>query len=165
MTHRPKVDNLSTQLKIAHRMMMKAEALPIVLASDPSKNDIYLLSNEPNNRMSNVLEEGESHYRNKQPTFIFDLYNGENCYISEVIVDPSEPAPGDTEIFVSDNSKEWKKVEYNSTKDLKRHYLLIGEQYGKYLKIHFLNNERKGYFVGIRRIQVKGSKQTSTMYK
>lgn len=146
------------KLKRAAKMMEKADFLPIQLLRENTKQDV-LFDKDGLNRLSSILHDDESHYRNKQPQIDFILYNDKECYISEVMVDPNEPAPGDTEIFVSSNRRDWTKAEFTLSKEKTRRYILKGEVFGCYLRIHFLNNSRGGSFVGIRYIRIKGTKQ------
>ena len=139
-------------------MMEKAEYLPIQLLKENSKQDM-LYDKEGYNRLSSVLHDDETHYRNKQPQLDFILYNDKQCYVSEIIVDPNEPAPGETEIFVSNDKRKWDKVEFNSNKDKIKRYILKGEVFACYLRIVFLSNSRGGSFVGLRYIRIKGTKQ------
>lgn len=155
---------MENRLKRQAKMLANSDFLPITLLREKQKTDVYLLQNEPTNKLTNVLTDDSSHYRNKQPVFEFDLYNGHRCYIGEVIVDPNEPAPGDTEIYVSDEkSIVWRKVEFTPSGDKPRRYVLRDEVFGAYLQIRFLNNERRGNFVGIRLIKIRGIRQEHIM--
>lgn len=142
-------------------MTQKADYLGIAMTRDNSKHDIWMQQNEPFNQITSVLRDDDSHYRNKQPMFEFNLHNDELCYVSNIVVDPNEPAPGDTEISISSDGKTWTKVGFSVEKDRKlRDYVLHGENFARFLRIHFLNNDRKGNFVGIRNIKVKGTRQS-----
>lgn len=141
-------------------MNQKADYLGIALIRDNSGNDIWMKHNEPHNQIASILKDDESSYHNRRPMFEFNLHNDELCYVSNVIVDPTEPAPGDVEISLSEDGKNWSKVKFGVEKDRKiRDYVLHGENFARFLRIHFLNNDRKGNFVGIRNIKIKGTRQ------
>ena len=139
--------------------MSKASPLPIQIMRDNSRQDIWMQQNEQYNKVPNILQDDMTYYRNKSPSFDFNLHNDQICYISEVVIDPSEPCPGDTDIFTSDDKNKWIKVEYTVNKEKTKHFVLKGEQFARYLRIHFINNDRKGNFVGIRFVKIRGTRQ------
>lgn len=160
INHRPKVEELENKLRRAYKMTQKADFLGISLVRDNSGNDIWMRQNEPHNRIDNVLKDDQSSYHNRKPMFEFNLHNDELCYVANIMVDPTEPAPGETEILVSSDGRDWKKVKFTVEKDKKvRDYVLFGDNCARALRIHFLNNDRKGNFVGIRNIKIKGTRQ------
>ena len=51
--------------------------------------------------VDNILKDSEDAYRHHKPTFEFDLFNGELCYIAKVVVESKIPPPGEVEISLS----------------------------------------------------------------
>ena len=115
--------------------------------------------------VDNILKDTEEAYRHHKPTFEFDLFNGELCYVAKVVVESKIPPPGDVEISLSITpSGPWRSVfKDKSRNDEKNEFVLPGEQYAKYLQIKFLNNKYGGNFVGIRYLYIKGLKKTQIM--
>ena len=69
--------------------------------------------------VESVLKDDNTIYRNIKPTFEFNLYNDEICFVSHVIVDADEPPPGHVEIYLSnDIHPNWRIVgKFQSTKE------------------------------------------------
>lgn len=154
------MEDLENKLRRAYKMTQKADFLGISLVRDNSGNDIWMKQNEPHNQIVSILKDDDSSYHNRKPLFEFNLHNDELCYVSSVIVDPTEPAPGDTEISLSSDGRVWTKVKFTVERDRKvRDFVLFGENFARMLRIHFINNDRKGNFVGIRNIKIKGTRQ------
>ena len=110
-----------------------------------------------------MLQDNDEIYRHHKPTFEFDLYNGETCYIGKIIVESKIPPPGQVEILISHAPQgPWRKiVEQKAVNDETNEFILPGEQYAKYLQIKFLSNKYGGNFVGIRHLVVKGLKKAA----
>ena len=151
-------------MRKAAKLMKASEVLPISLLENKKNVDIWLMDNEPTNRLSNILADDHTSYRNKTPQIDLNLYNDALCFVSEVLVDPTEPRPGETELFVATEPNKWVKMDYGLAKEGQMiRYILKGETYCKYLRIFFLNNDRRGHYIGIRQIRIKGIKQSTIM--
>jgi len=148
---------IEESLARANKLSSRAEYLPITLIS-PVNPDLWDIHHQPQNRPSNVLQDDSTYYRNKQPVFEFSLPDP-ICYLSEVIVYPSEPQPGTVSIFTADSTLLYHPVEIIAKAEVPRRYIFKGDTYAKYIRIHFVNNDRNGYFIGIRLIRVKGIRQ------
>lgn len=114
--------------------------------------------------IENILKNNDEIYRNHKPSFEFNLYNDELCYIAEVVVEADAPEPGDVLISLKDHhDSQWRRVlQKKSSKDPGKktfRYVLPGEQYSRYLQIKFLNNSLGRNFVGIRRLVIRGLKK------
>ena len=77
-------------------------------------------------------------------------------YVSEVLIYPDEPVPGEVEIMLNDGENWFLGVKGIQSKGDVLRFIIPDEKYSKYIKINFLSNKRGGSFVGIRYLQVKG---------
>jgi hypothetical protein len=82
-----------------------------------------------------VLQDNDEIYRHHKPSFEFDLYNGETCYIGKIIVESKIPPPGEVEISIGNTpAGPWRKIiSEKARNDEKNEFILPGEQYAKYL--------------------------------
>ena len=108
---------------------------------------------------SQVIVDNSTIFRNYRPTFEFELYDKEVCYVASVVVDTDTPPPGLVKISMADDPfGPWRQIyEGQTPKDTQVvEYMLKGRQYGSYLQIKFLKSGSGGDYVGLRYIYIKG---------
>ena len=76
-----------------------------------------------------ILKDDDTTYRQYKPSFEFDLYNGEICYVAKVVVITGSPPPADVEISLSMSPEgPWKKVIMEKARyDEKNEFIMPGE--------------------------------------
>jgi hypothetical protein len=156
----PEIEQIKSKLKQANKLYTLSNELPITIITKQNP-DIWQKTVEPFNVMENVLKPDNSIYRNLKPEIEFNLCNNEVCHIAEIIVKADKPKPGETKVFTSMDKKIWTLIgrfgaQFEETQKL----IPTGEQYAKYLKIHFTKNTNGGGFVSIKQITIRGIRKT-----
>lgn len=150
------VDRLKSNIKRLADMSKRARPLPLKMQHvyQYSKWDAI---HEPYNVVENVLRDDEKVYKALTPTFDFTVNNGNQSFISNIILSPGDCGPQTLEVYTSSQADAWRLVKtFTSTKADIQNLVLPGENLGKYVRIRCVNNVRGGNLVNVRYISIKG---------
>lgn len=150
------VGRLKSNMKRLADMSKRARPLPLKM------QHIYQYSkwdaiHEPYNVVENVLKDDEKVYKALTPTFDFTVNNGNQCYISNIILAPGDCGPQTMEVYLSNNVDAWQLLKtFSATKAAVQNLVIPGENLAKYVRIRCVNNIRGGNLVNVRYVQIKG---------
>lgn len=150
------VGRLKSNMKRLADMSKRARPLPIKMQHvyQYSKWDAI---HEPYNVVENVLRDDEKVYKALTPTFDFTVNNGNQSYISAILLSPGDCGPQTMEVYLSNHADAWQLVKtFTSTKAAIQNLVIPGENIATYVRIRCVNNVRGGNLVNVRYISVKG---------